>query len=274
MASPLEDPLSHSTDTDVFHFPGNVTWNVHEAFERLIDSVLGENSEGISKFMFLELIAAGLCLLVFIPFALQIRLRGYPKGTLPNLLETLLVFIRDEVAEPTIGHHDAKRFLPFLWSMFFFILFNNLLGMLPYMGSATAALGCTAALAFVTFLVIHGGGIRSLGVVGYAKAFVPHVPLLLYPLMFVIELLGHLIKPTILAVRLFVNMLAGHTVLYVILGFISVIGPSIFYFVVTPASVGGVLMVSMLELFVAFLQAYVFVFLSAIFIGAAVHPQH
>jgi F-type H+-transporting ATPase subunit a len=100
------------------------------------------------------------------------------------------------------------------------------------------------------------------------------VPLALYPLMFVIELVGHVIKPTILAVRLFVNMLAGHTVLYVILGFIAVIGPGFLYFVVTPASVLGVVLLSMLELFVAFLQAYVFTFLTAIFIGAAVHPHH
>jgi F-type H+-transporting ATPase subunit a len=210
----------------------------------------------------------------FIYFAASVRRRGYAKGVFKNALEMILLFIRDNVAVPAIGAHDAKRFLPFLWSLFFFILACNLIGMIPFLGSPTGALGTTGALALCSFIMIHGSGVRQLGASGYAHAFVPAVPLALYPLMFVIELIGHIIKPTILAVRLFVNMLAGHTVLFVILGFIAMVGSGPLYYVVTPASVIGNVLLSMLELFVAFLQAYVFTFLTAIFIGAAVHPQH
>lgn len=275
MASPLEDPLGHSIDTDYIHLPGGRHVDVFELTGQQFGGLLSIfGLEGLSKFMVLEVIAAVVCLVLFVPLAWSIRRRGFPKGRLTNLLEAMLVFIRDNVAVPAIGEHDAHRFLPFLWSVFFFILINNLLGIIPYLGSATGALGCTLALAACTFIVIHASGMRQLGVKGYAEAFVPHVPLALYPLMLFIELIGHTIKPIILAVRLFVNMLAGHTVLFVILGFIAVIGPSLLYFIVAPASVIGVVLLSLLELFVAFLQAYVFTFLSAIFIGTAVHPEH
>lgn len=275
MASPLEDPLSHSMDTDFFHFPGGGSWDVHEATRPYIEPILGwAGIHGLSKFMAMELVAAALCILTFLPLAVNIRWYGYPRGVFANLIESILVFIRERVAIPAIGEHDAHKFLPFLWSLFFFILYNNLLGMIPMLGSPTAGLGATAGLALCAFVMIHFSGIVKLGPVGYGKAFVPHVPALLYPLMLVIEIVGAIIKPTILAVRLFVNMLAGHTVLYVILGFVMVIGWNLLYFIVTPASVFGNVLLSMLELFVAFLQAYVFTFLSAIFIGAAVHPHH
>ena len=272
--SALQDPLAHSIDNDALHLPGEWHFDLHDWTHGWLGNSLDFlGIHGLSKFMALEVIAAILCLLVFVPYGWNVRRNGYAKGCWANLIESMLFFIRDNVAIPAIGSHHATRFLPFLWSMFFFILFNNLLGMFPWLGSPTGALGCTGALAFCTFLVIHGSGMRQLGVVGYAKAFVPHVPLPLYPLMLVIELIGHTIKPIILAVRLFVNMLAGHTVLYVILGFITMVGGWL-YLLVMPASVIGVVLLSLLELFVAFLQAYVFTFLAAIFIGAAVHPQH
>lgn len=270
MANPFDDPFGHSLDSDSFHFPGEeFHWDVYQWTKELFGG-----SFGLTKFMFLELVVAAFCLLMFVPLAWNIRRRGYAKGRIENLLETFLFFIRDQVAVPAIGEHHADRFLPFLWSVFFFILGNNLLGMIPWMGSPTAELGCTAALAFCSFLMIHLGGMRELGALHYVKSVVPHVPWFLYPLMLLIEILGHLIKPSVLAFRLFVNILAGHTVLYAILGFIVMVGPGLLYFIVTPASVLGVLALSMLELFVAFLQAFVFTFLSAIFIGAAVHPHH
>lgn len=275
MASEKLDPLSHSIDTDVIHLPGGNEINIyHESGGPLGPLLDLFGLDGVTKFMFLELLAACLLLLTFIPLAISLRRRGYYRSRLANLLEEIMIFVREQVAVPAIGRHDADRFLPFLWSMFFFILFNNLLGMFPHLGSPTGALGCTTALALCSFVVVHVSGIRKLGLTGYGKAFVPHVPLPLYPLMLVIELIGHTIKPIILAVRLFVNMLAGHTVLFMVLSFIGMVGPTLMYFVVTPASVLGVVLLSMLELFVAFLQAYVFTFLTAIFIGAAVHPHH
>lgn len=273
--SPLQDPFGHAIDSDYIHLPKGAAIDVYETTGRWMGDVLGFlGIHGLTKFMLLELIAGILCFVVLVPFAASVRRFGYAKGVFANMIETILVFIRDTVAIPAMGEHHAHKFLPFLWSVFFFILFNNLLGMIPWLGSPTAALGCTLALALCTFVITHGGGMAELGPGGYAKAFVPPVPTALYPLMLFIEFIGHLIRPSVLAVRLFVNMLAGHTVLSIILGFIAVIGPSLLYFVVTPASITGVVLLSLLELFVAFLQAYVFTFLSAIFIGAAVHPHH
>jgi F-type H+-transporting ATPase subunit a len=272
--NPLQDPLAHSIDNDAFHFPGDFHFDVYHWTGQFFPEGGIFGIHGLTKFMFLELVAAVLCLLVFVPLGWNVRRNGYAKGITANLLESILFFIRDKVAVPAIGEHDSNKFLPFLWSVFFFILFNNLLGMIPWMGSPTGALGCTMALALCSLVMIHGSAMVKLGVPGYAKAFVPHVPMALYPLMLVVELVGNLIKPVILALRLFVNMLAGHTVLFVIMAFISMVGFGFLYFIVTPASVMGVIALSMLELFVAFLQAYVFTFLTAIFIGAAIHPHH
>ncbi len=141
-------------------------------------------------------------------------------------------------------------------------------------GLSNASLGTTVALAICSLIAIHGGGVWKMGPIEYAKSIAPHAPLPIYIMLYLIELLGHIIKPTILAFRLFINMVAGHTVLFVLLAFIQMVGPSRSYFIVTPASILGVVLISCLELFVAFLQAYVFTYLSAIFIGAAVHPHH
>ena len=117
----------------------------------------------VTKFMVLELIAAGLMLLVFLSFARRIRGGGPPKGPFRNFFEVMLVFIRDEVARPSIGKHDADRFLPFLWNIFFFILFCNLLGILPWAGSPTGALTVTAALAAISFCAVVGTGMLKFG---------------------------------------------------------------------------------------------------------------
>jgi F-type H+-transporting ATPase subunit a len=200
----------------------------------------------------------------------------------------MLLYFRDNVARPCIGGHDADRFVPFLWTVFFFVLGCNLFGMIPWMGSPTGALATTAALALVTFLTVIGSGMKKLGPAGFWKAQVPHMdlslniaginfePLLkvvLLPMIFVIEVLGLVIKHGVLAVRLLANMMAGHVVLAVIIAFIGASAQSLLWWVVAPASVLGATALSMLELFVAFLQAYIFTFLSALFIGMAVHPH-
>ncbi len=213
--------------------------------------------------------------------AKRIRGGGPPKGLFWNFFEVMLVFIRDEVARPSIGKHDADKFLPFLWNIFFFILFCNLLGILPWAGSPTGALTVTAALAGITFCAVVGTGIQKFGVGGFFKSLVPHMELpkpiaiFLVPMIFIIELVGLLIRHVVLAVRLLANMFAGHLVLAVILGFIAVwANPFSFAWVgITTASVLGSAALNLLELFVAFLQAYIFTFLSALFIGMAVHPH-
>jgi F-type H+-transporting ATPase subunit a len=233
----------------------------------------------MSKFMFNELIVALICAGLFIWLAGKIRTGDRPKGRIWNLLETFVVFVRDEIAKPTIGEHDYKRFLPFLLTLFFFILGLNLLGMIPFVGSATGSIAVTAALALVTFLVVVGSGMQKMGAVGFLKAQVPHMELpgamsmALVPLMFVIEIFGFLVKHGVLAIRLFANMFAGHLVLAIFLAFIGVVSTSGLFYVVSPIAVLAAIALSLLELFVAFLQAYVFTFLASLFIGSAQHAH-
>jgi F-type H+-transporting ATPase subunit a len=236
----------------------------------------------ITKFMVLELVAAGLVMLCYIPMARRARSGEPPRGFFWNTFECVLTFLRDKVAKPNIGEHDADKYVPFLWTLFLFVLFNNLLGMFPYMGSPTASLTTTAALAVCAFIFIQGSAIAKMGWRAYLKAYVPHVEApfglgyFIVPMIVAIEVVGNFIKAGVLAVRLFANMFAGHTVLAVILLFIVMAKDAALYLFwpITIGSVLGVTALSLLELFVAFLQAYIFVFLTSLFLGAALHPQH
>jgi F-type H+-transporting ATPase subunit a len=166
-----------------------------------------------------------------------------------------------------------------LLTIFFFILGLNLLGMIPFVGSATGSLAVTAALALCAFGVVAGSGIQKMGAVGFVKAQVPHMELpfglgyVLIPLMYAIEIFGFFVKHCVLAIRLFANMFAGHLVLAVFLAFIGVCSVSALSYFVTPVVVFASIALSCLELFVAFLQAYVFTFLASLFIGSAQHAH-
>ena len=233
----------------------------------------------MSKFMLLELIAALLIVAAFVWLACKVKNGDRPKGKIWNLLETFVVFIRDEIVEPAMGKSDARRFLPFLLTLFFFILVLNLLGMIPFLGSATGSLAVTAVLAILTFGVTVGSGIKKMGAVGFLKAQVPHMDLpkplamVLIPAIWVIEMFGLFVKHGVLAIRLFANMFAGHLVLAIFLAFIGVVSVSNWFYFVTPVAVLGSVALSLLELFVAFLQAYVFTFLASLFIGSAQHAH-
>jgi len=268
----------HVKDAHEFHLP----MGVHVPLPKLHFDVLGYSIDfQLTKFMVLELLAAVLMILIFVPLARRIARGTAPKGRLWNFFELMIVFIRDEVARPAIGKKDADRFLPFIWTIFFFVLSCNLLGMLPWAGSPTGALGVTAALAVMTFGTVLISGMARFGAVGYWLGLVPHMDLpvalavFLKPMILAIEVLGLGIKHGVLAVRLLANMFAGHLVLAVLIGFIAATAQSMFiiWLGVTTAAVFGSVALSLLELFVAFLQAYVFAFLSALFIGMAVH-QH
>jgi F-type H+-transporting ATPase subunit a len=216
---------------------------------------------------------------IFVWLARRIASGSRPHGRLCNMLEVLVMFIRNQVARPAIGSHDSDRFLPLLWTMFFFILLLNLIGLAPWGGSPTGALGVTGALAAVTFLSVTGAGVAKFGPVRFWLGQVPKMDIpwvmgiLVRPLIFSLEVAGLLIRHSILAVRLFANMFAGHLVLMVVLGFLAMSRDSLVWWGVMPATVFGAVALSLLELMVAFLQAYVFTFLAALFIGMAVH-QH
>ena len=273
MASHGDSPLSHVVDHPTLEFPYWVSPYVKEVE---LPSLAGLQ---LTRFMVTEVIAAVLVILIVVPLARHIAKEPVTRGWFLNLFETFLLFIRDQVARPAIGGHGADAFVPYLWTVFFFILFNNLLGLIPGMASATGNINVTAVLALMTLGTVIITGMKVSGPGGFWLAMVPHldVPKILekplFGLMFVIEIVGLFIRHAVLAVRLFANMLAGHIVLAVILGFILMARESGFFWPVAAASVTGVVLLSILELFVAFLQAYIFTFLSALFIGTAVHPH-
>jgi F-type H+-transporting ATPase subunit a len=190
-------------------------------------------------------------------------------------LEVAVLFIRDEIVVPSLGH-SGRKYLDYFLTLFFFILLCNLAGMVPYGATATGNVGVTAALASCTFGLILLGGIREQGLLGFLRHIVPSgVPWVLYPLMFLVEVIGLFAKCFALTIRLFANMIAGHIV---VLGFLSLI----FTFAaaskaaglsVAPFSVALAIFVNAIEVLVCLLQAYIFTMLTAVFVGGALHPH-
>lgn len=214
-------------------------------------------------------------LILLIVFPFLIRSRSAALAPFRSMIEMTVLFLRDEIVVPNLGHKGAA-YTGYFSTLFFFILIMNLLGLVPYGASATGNLAVTAGLALTTFALINFSGIKEQGLIGYFSHLVPKgVPAWLYPLMFPIEVMGIFIKTFALCIRLFANMIAGHIVILVFICFIFIFGAfgTVFGFLVAPVSVGLVLFTLLLELLVAFLQAYIFVTLTAIFTGAAMHPH-
>jgi F-type H+-transporting ATPase subunit a len=233
----------------------------------------------VTKFMVLELVVAVAMAVIFIGLARRIADGRPPRGRLWNMIEVMVVFVRNEMVRPAIGGRTADRFLPLLWTLFFFILSCNLLGLLPWAGSPTGSLAVTGALAAIVLVTVLGAGMKKYGTVGFWIGLVPHmdVPrflkIPLWLMIFAIEAVGLLIRHFILAVRLLANMFAGHLVVAVIIGFIAATAASWLWWGVMPISVLGSVALDLLEILVALIQAYIFTFLAALFIGMAVH-QH
>ncbi|MCK4853871.1 MAG: F0F1 ATP synthase subunit A, partial [Bacteroidales bacterium] len=201
-----------------------------------------------------------------------------PTG-LQNLIEPIILFIRDDIAKPSIGEHKYERFMPFLLTVFFFILFNNMIGLIPiFPGGAnvTGSISVTMVLALFTFVITTINGNRNYWLHIFNMPGVPWWVKFPIPLMPVIEIIGMMTKPFVLMIRLFANITAGHII---VLGFFSLI------FIFGEMSVGlglGISVLSlaftifmtMLELLVALIQAYVFTLLSAIYFGMATEEHH
>jgi len=196
-----------------------------------------------------------------------------PKGG-PNAIEAMILYIRNEVILPNVGHH-GEGFVPYLLTVFFFILTLNLLGLVPYGSTATGNISVTATLAIITFITVEIAGIRANGW-GYLSTIFywnNDLPVVMRPLMFLIispvELLGKFTKPFALAIRLFANMTAGHIVLLAMMGLFFSFGLPIGI-----APLGMAIAIMFLELFVALLQAFVFTLLSSVFIGLIREAHH
>ena len=191
-----------------------------------------------------------------------------------NAIEAMILYIRDEVILPNVGHH-GEGFVPYLLTAFFFILTLNLLGLVPYGSTATGNISVTATLAIMTFLTVEIAGIRANGL-GYLNTIFywnNELPMAMRPLMFLImspvEIIGKLTKPFALAIRLFANMTAGHIVVLALMGLIFTFGN-----LISGAPLLMAVLIMVLELFVAFLQAFIFTLLSSVFIGQIREAHH
>lgn len=201
--------------------------------------------------------------------ARQNRSGMVPRGY-GNMIESVVVFIRDEVATPFLGH-SAARYMPLLLSFFFFITVMNLVGLLPFGAASTGNINITAGLAIITLSFMLLGGMKANGVLGFWRGLVPQgIPLPIGILMFFIEFLGLLMKPFALAIRLFANMLSGALVIGAF--YALIFGMDTVF--VAPLSIAFLLFMSLLKIFISFLQAYIFTMLSSFFIGMSVHQEH
>jgi F-type H+-transporting ATPase subunit a len=191
-------------------------------------------------------------------------------------VEGLVLFIRDDIAVQNIGH-DGRKFVPLLCSFFFFILIAALFGLLPFSATSTGNISVTMGLAVISFAAMQYAGISKYGVVHHFTGMIPPgLPIWLVPIMIPVEIVGLFTKPMALMIRLFANMLAGHMVITTLLMLIPIMAGIHFAFgaVTIPISLGLALFVMLLEVLVAFIQAYIFTLLSAIFIGMFAHPAH
>ena len=223
-------------------------------------------------------VAAILCLVTLLIAARSHRKQhatgGASKG-FANGIEALVLYIRQEVVLPNVGH-GGEKYAPFILTLFFFILFANLLGLVPYGSTATGNISVTAILALITFITVEAAGMKTLGA-GYMKTIVywPHdmsvfmkVPLTL--IMTPIEFASKFLKPMTLAIRLFANMTAGHIVVLALIGLIFSFGS----YVIAPVPLLMAFAIMILEVFIAFLQAYVFALLSSVYIGLIREGAH
>jgi F-type H+-transporting ATPase subunit a len=235
----------------------------------------------ITNFVVMLFVGAGLTFLFLVGAAMALRPTG--EGRFPNMVEAMLEFIRENVSDACMGDHGAHWF-PFVATVFFFVLFCNLLGLVPvpgYFHAATSNLNVTAVMAIVVFAIVQAVAIKSHGVKFYWGVLFPKsAPAILrYTLMPPIELIGILARPFSLAIRLFANMTAGHQIILVLLtgdliGVTYLLKQGIFMKILAPAPLVGVIVMDGFEIFVAFIQAFIFALLTALYLGEALGDSH
>jgi F-type H+-transporting ATPase subunit a len=273
--------MHHLVDAREWELPG-FTWHLPEGWYVNLGP-LGMVDLAPTKHVVLVIIAALLCFAVFTLVAWVVTRRDPSKAPsgFASAMESMVLFFRDEVVRPNIGH-GADAYTPYILTLFFFILVMNLLGLVPWGGSATGNLSVTAALAICTFILVEISGMRALGAKGYSRTIF-YAPPGMHPvgqavmlvIMTPVELMGKLTKPFALAIRLFANMTAGHTLILSLLGIIFVFANLTFgRWGVAGASVVMSTAIMVLEVFVAFLQAYIFAMLTAVFVGLIRHAHH
>ncbi len=223
----------------------------------------------ISQHIVMMLIGTFLLLVLLIPAARRRKLA--PTNKFSHVVEAGVVFLRDEVLRPSMGEEDARRWLPFFLTLFFFLLTLNFIGLIPGFAPATSNLNFTAVLAILIFFIYNISGMRRNGPVHYFVNVVPKgLPLVLLPLMAVMEILALFTRAFALAIRLFANMTAGHLMIVSMVGLIAVFKT----YWLAPPFVALTFFVYLIEILVAFLQAYIFTLLSCVFLGMSLNQEH
>jgi F-type H+-transporting ATPase subunit a len=263
--------MHHVTDGYVLEYPGvchgAFAWNCHVDLKQVFGDALVFQVGGTrvdmtpSKHLVMMWLATALLMLVVL---VAVGKRNVVPRGLYNFVETLVQFVRNEIAVRNMGEAEADRFVPYLVTAFFFILFLNLFGLIPYAATATGNLSVTLVMALFTFVITQYAQIKAQGIGGWLAHLTGGVHWLLWPIMIPVEILGLFTKPFALTIRLFANMIAGHIVILSLIGLIFALGSPW----VAIGSVPMALAIFLLELFVAFVQAYIFTMLSSLFIGA------
>jgi F-type H+-transporting ATPase subunit a len=255
--------VDHVANSRVWHLP---FYNLHlDQFSFIIAGI----DVGLSLHVIMIMLASLACLTVILISAK--RSNHLPVSKLGHAIEAMVLFIRDDIVVPNLGKKHAAKWMPFVLTLFFFLLFLNLLGLVPYMATASSNINFTVAMALMTFVVFNISGIIHNGPFSYVKNLAPHgVPAPVLIILYPIEIIGLLTKSSALAIRMFANLSAGHFIIFSLLGLITVF--KTLYFV--PVFVGFALFIWCLELMVAFLQAYVFTLLTTLFIGSAINQDH
>jgi len=278
---PADIIMPHITDSKTIEYPcyrGAGEWACEATFPTWNVTVAGHTYDlGITKHIFFMMLAALIVAIVLIATARShvraTRDAGRPKGFAAGL-EAVVLYFRNEIFLPALGHGGAK-FVPFCLTLFFFILFCNLFGLIPYGSTPTGNVAVTATLAAITFVVIEVAGMRELGA-GYLGTIIywpsdmsVGVKLPLTLIMTPVEIVGKFTKPFALTIRLFANMIAGHVIILALIGLIFLFG-----WFVAPLAIAMAIGIMILEILVAVIQAFIFSLLAAVFIGQIRSAHH
>jgi len=254
---------------------GKIVWEDKEKKDFLLDLSITKNV--LSVFFSCIL----LCL-VFVSIGKNYKKNGYlkaPQG-LQSYMEPLVLFVRDEIAVLGLGKENYHRFLPYLLTLFFFIFFNNIMGLIPFFpggANVTGNISVTMVLAFFSFFITQFSSNKTYWKHIFNTPGVPWWLKIPFPLMPIIELVGVLTKPVVLMIRLFANITAGHMIILGFTALIFILGNNVgllFGYAISPLSLVFMILMNFIELLVAFIQAYVFTLFSAVFFGMAIPDEH
>jgi F-type H+-transporting ATPase subunit a len=279
---PADIIMPHITDSKHIEFPcwkGLGEWGCEYTFARHDVTVAGHTFDmGLTKHVFFLMLSGVLVLALLLSVAASHKRHsnevGRPKGFAAGM-EAVILYLRNDIYMPVLGGHGGGKYVPFCLTLFFFIVICNLMGLMPWGSTPTGNISVTMTLAVVTFIVVEIAGMRALGK-GYIGTIIywPHdmpfiMKALMTPIMTPVEIVGKFTKPFALTIRLFANMIAGHVIILALIGLIFLFGWSIALLPLLMA-----LGIMLLEILVAFIQAFIFSLLAAVFIGQIRAAHH